>query len=139
MAKLAKVAASAIRTAIKLAGGREVCFACTIDAAGTIQTARVVARGDAECVLALPGFAKRGELLLHNHPSGDLTPSDPDLAVAARLHDDGIGFAIVDNAATQLYVVVEVPQPATETRLDLKVIDSELGPAGPIARALEQY
>ena len=46
---------------------------------GTSPTARVVARGDVASVLALPGFAKAGEMLLHNHPSGNLEPSDADL------------------------------------------------------------
>ena len=50
-------------TAIRLAGGREVCFACTVDSSGVIQTARVVARGDAVSVLALPGFASRGGVM----------------------------------------------------------------------------
>src|SRR4051812_38402394 len=92
-------AAAAIRAAIRLAGGREVCFVCTLDDEGVLETARVVARGGSTSVLALPGFATRGEMLVHNHPSGSLEPSDPDLAVAARIHDDGIGFAIVNNAA----------------------------------------
>src|SRR3954463_14065761 len=43
--RLGPQAAAAIRAAIKLAGGREVCFVCTLDAHGVVQTARVVARG----------------------------------------------------------------------------------------------
>ena len=85
---------------------------------GVVQTARVVARGDVRSVLALPGFASRGEMLVHNHPSGLLEPSGPDLEVAARMHDDGIGFGIVDNDATELYVVVEVPARDEFTALD---------------------
>src|SRR4051812_32998168 len=73
--RLAPNVAEAIRTAILLAGGREVCFACGVADDGEIVTARVVARGAASSVLALPGFAQRGEMLVHNHPSGDLTPS----------------------------------------------------------------
>src|SRR5262245_142759 len=107
--RISSSAAVAMRAAIRLAGGREVCFACTLDDAGVIQTSRVVARGDVRSVLALPGFANRGEMLVHNHPSGVLEPSEPDLNVAARIHDDGVGFGIIDNAVSDLYVVVEVP------------------------------
>src|SRR4051812_23541924 len=89
-ARLSSQAATTIRAAIRLAGGREVCFVCTVDAQGIVQSARVVARGDAASVLALPGFAARGEMLVHNHPSGNLEASEPDLQVAARLHDDGV-------------------------------------------------
>ena len=91
-----------MRAAIRLAGGNEVCFVCTVDANGAVQTARVVARGDVRSVLALPGFARRGEMLLHNHPSGELEPSGADMEIAARMHDSGVGFAITDNDASDL-------------------------------------
>src|SRR3954468_20048521 len=93
-ARLSPKAATAIRTAIRLAGGREVCFVCTLDAKGVIQTARVVARGSNDSVLGLPGIANRADTLVHNHPSGIPDPSQPGMRVAARLHDDGVGFGI---------------------------------------------
>jgi ATP-dependent DNA helicase DinG len=128
-----------MRAAIRLAGGREVCFVCTVDDDGVIRTARVVARGDVQSVLALPGFAQRGEMLVHNHPSGILEPSGADLEVAARIHDDGIGFGITDNDVRDLYVVVEVPRAEPDTLLDTSAIDADLGPHGPIARLLPKY
>jgi ATP-dependent DNA helicase DinG len=128
-----------MRAAIRLAGGREVCFACTVDSTGAIQTARVVARGDIRSVLALPGFANRGEMLVHNHPSGVLEPSGPDYEVATRIADDGIGFGIIDNGAAEIYVVVEVPARSAQTPLDLAGIDRDLGPGGPIAQQHTRY
>lgn len=139
LSRLGSKAAAAIRAAIRLAGGREVCFACSLDADGIIQTARVVARGDVGSVLALPGFAERGEMLVHNHPSGWLEPSQPDLQVAARIHDEGIGFGIVDNDATDLYVVVEVPRAAERTQLELAAIDADLGARGRVAGQMSRY
>jgi ATP-dependent DNA helicase DinG len=130
---LTPAAAAAVRAAIRLAGGREVCFTCTMDADGNLATARVVARGDIASVLALPGFAKPGELLLHNHPSGGLDPSEPDLRVAASMHDLGVGFAITNNDASELYVVVEVPKPQVLVPLDLAAVDSDLAPGGAVA------
>ena len=137
--RLTGSAAAAIRAAIRLAGGREVCFVCGVDEDGMIQTARVASRGDVRRVLALPGFAKRGEMLVHNHPSGLLEPSDADLEVAARIHDDGIGFAIVDNMASELYVVVEVPRADPLKPLDAADIDADLGPGGPVAELHAAY
>jgi ATP-dependent DNA helicase DinG len=128
-----------MRAAIRLAGGREVCFVCTLDDDAIVRTARVVARGDVQSVLALPGFAQRGEMLVHNHPSGLLEPSGADYEVAARMHDDGIGFGIIDNDARELYVVVEVPREDPDTPLDITAIDGDLGPHGPIARLLPKY
>src|SRR5688572_16067876 len=128
-----------MRAAIRLAGGREVCFVCTVDDDAVVRTARVVARGDAESVLALPGFAQRGEMLVHNHPSGLLEPSQADYDVAARIHLEGVGFGIIDNEARELYVVVEVPQDDPETALDVAAIDADLGPDGAIAKLLPKY
>src|SRR5688500_20287915 len=98
--RLAPPAAAAMRAAIRLAGGREVCFVCTLDDDAVLRTARVVARGDVASVLALPGFAQRGEMRVHNHPSGLLEPSDPDYDVAARIHREGIGCGLIDHDAS---------------------------------------
>jgi ATP-dependent DNA helicase DinG len=137
--RLSSKAALAIRAAIRLAGGREVCFVCTLDSDGVVETARVVARGDARSVLALPGFAARGEMLVHNHPSGLLVPSNQDMEIAARIHDDGIGFGIVNNDATELYVVIEVPARAEFKAIDPARISADLGPDGAIARQHARY
>ena len=132
-------AAAAVRAAIRLAGGREVCFVCKVDEGGVIHAARVVARGDIRSVLALPGFAQRGEMLLHNHPSGNLEPSGPDLDIAARMHDAGVGFAIVDNEVDEVYVVVEVPREKRQAPVDVRAVDALLGVDGPIAKAHRRY
>jgi ATP-dependent DNA helicase DinG len=128
-----------MRAAIKLAGGREVCFVAQLDEDGCVCAARVVSRGDVRSVLALPGVAQRGEMLLHNHPTGELEPSDADLDVAARMHDGGVGFGIIDNDARELYVVVEVPRAADLTRLDAHAVSAVLGPGGPVADLLDPY
>jgi ATP-dependent DNA helicase DinG len=128
-----------MRAAIKVAGGREVCFIAQLDEEGCVCAARVVSRGDVRSVIALPGVAQRGEMLLHNHPTGELEPSDADLEVAARLHDGGVGFGIIDNEARSLYVVVEVPQSLDVTPLDPGLVTAALGPGGPISRSLEHY
>ncbi|MEO7458164.1 MAG: helicase C-terminal domain-containing protein [Gemmatimonadaceae bacterium] len=137
--RLAKSAAAAMRASIRMAGGNEVCFVCNVDDEGMVTSARVVARGDVSSVLALPGFARKGEMLLHNHPSGVLEPSGPDYDVAARMHDDGVGFGIIDNEAKLLYVVVEVPRANTHTRLDPNAVAHDLGPDGAIAKQHTRY
>lgn len=135
-ARLTREVAVAIRTTIRLHGGNEVCFVCTLDADGNIDTARKVAAGDVSSVLALPGVAARGELLLHNHPSGELTPSDADMEVAYRLHGNGVGFGIVDNQATRVYVVTEVPRGKQRVPVDPDAVDVALGPYGLVAQAM---
>lgn len=137
-ARICREAAAAVRTQIALHGGNEVCFVCTVNEDGNIATARKVAAGDVRRVLALPGVANRGELLLHNHPSGNLTPSDADLEVAARLHLEGVGFAIIDSAATRVYFVTEIPRARARLTLDPQEIEDLLGPDGLIADAMRQ-
>src|SRR6185437_9549456 len=93
----------------------------------------------AHSVLALPGFGAKGEMLVHNHPSGNLDPSPQDLEIAARLHDDGIGFGIVKNTATELHVVVEVPARPAFVPLEFDRIDADLGPDGGVAAQHARY
>ncbi len=118
---------------ITAAQGREVSFVAVLDPDGRFSSAKAVSRGTVDCVLALPGIARRGEMLLHNHPSGVLEPSHADLNVAARLHDGGVGFGIINNDATQLYIVVEVPQQKKIRPLDPVAVSDILGLGGPIA------
>lgn len=124
---------------IAAAGGREVSFVAELDGHGTVVAVRPVARGTVDAVLALPGVAQRGEMVLHNHPSGVLEPSQADLHVAVRLHDGGIGFGIIDNEATSLYVVVEVPQARAYRSLDAVETADALGPGGRAARIVPSF
>jgi ATP-dependent DNA helicase DinG len=134
--RLAPAVRALLQAEIAAAHGREVSFVARPDPNGMIVAARVVARGTVDAVLALPGVAERGDMLLHNHPSGVLDPSGADLAVAARLHDGGVGFGIVDNAVTALYVVVECPRARSVVRLDPVAVAELLSETGPVARAL---
>lgn len=137
--RIVTAAAQAMRTTIRLAGGREVCFACSVDEQGRLTSARAVARGTSDQVLALPGVVQRGEMLVHNHPSGWLEPSDADLRIAATLHDDGIGFGIVDNDVTDLYVVTEVPRQKAVVAVDAGTLDADFGLGGRLSRGFAQY
>ncbi|MEO8199256.1 MAG: helicase C-terminal domain-containing protein [Gemmatimonadota bacterium] len=128
-----------LATEIAAAGGREVSFVAGLDESGVVVRARVVARGTVDMVLALPGVAERGEMLLHNHPSGRLDPSNADLNVAATAHDGGIGFGIIDNQALQLYVVVEVPRSRVIVPLDPLTVVASLSEGGDVANILGTY
>ena len=136
---LATSAALRIRSEISRARGNEVCFLALVGDDGSISDARVVARGHRTAVLAASRDAEPGSILIHNHPSGGLTPSEADLQVAAELYALGVGLAITDNNASELYVVVE-PAPVRDyTELGEAEIDALLGPGGPISRAHGQY
>jgi ATP-dependent DNA helicase DinG len=55
------------------------------------------------------------------------------------VHDAGVGFGIVDNSATELYVVVEVPRAAEARPLDADRVSGDLGPDGAVASRLPRY
>lgn len=139
MIDIAPEARARLAREIERAGGREVCFVGTVDASGTVTEVRVVARGTAAAVLALPAVAQRGEIVIHNHPSGVLDPSPADLSVAAQLYEAGVGFAIVNNDANAAYVVVEVPKPVCYRKIDPVATARHLAAGGLVARALGQF
>lgn len=139
MSRLTADAVCRLAEEISDAEGREVSFVAEVRESGEIAAVRPVARGTVTSVLALPGVASRGEMLLHNHPGGNLDPSEADLDVAARLHDSGVGFGIINNTATELYVVVEVPRPKVLEPLDPVAVGEMLGESGPVAKVFSQY
>ncbi|HEY0306438.1 MAG TPA: JAB domain-containing protein, partial [Longimicrobiales bacterium] len=136
---LAKPVAQQIRTEIARAKHNEVCFIGTVDEHGMIVDTRVVARGHRAAVLAAAKDALPGQIVIHNHPSGQLDPSNADLEVAARLYEGGLGFAIVDNDARELYVVLEPPRSRDCVPLDTDEIAALLAPNGPISFAHPAY
>lgn len=139
MSRLSPKARDRLALEIASAGGREVSFVGQVGEDGVVASVRPVARGTVTAVLALPGVARRGEMLIHNHPSGVLEPSQADLTVAARLHDAGVGFGIVDNDAAALYVVVEVPRARAQEALDPVETARALAPGGHVAQVLGQF
>jgi ATP-dependent DNA helicase DinG len=128
-----------IRAEIARAEGREVCFLASVDSARTVEDPRAVSRGNFQAVLVAARGAPEGGVMIHNHPSGTLEPSEADMGVAAQLYDQGIGTAITDNDASKLYVVVEPPRPRERTELDPAELDATLAPGGALATRFGAY
>lgn len=131
--RLAPEAARTIRDEVARAGGREVSFLAQVTRERVIANPRAVARGNRSAVLAVARDAPDGGVMIHNHPSGELDPSDADLAVAARIYERGLGTAIVNNAANRIYVVVEPPAPRRVEPLAVDELSGLLAPGGPLA------
>jgi DNA repair protein RadC len=92
----------------RLAGvSQEVFFVVGVDIRNGVLDVVEVARGGIanvdvhprEVFRPLIRMAAAGGLLVHNHPSGDPTPSPQDLAVTARLREVGrlLGIPIIDH------------------------------------------
>ena len=132
--ELSAEAAEILRREVRRARGNEVCFAGLVARDGMVTDLEVVARGNRAAVLAAARGLSSGKLLIHNHPSGDLTPSEADLTVAAQLYAAGLGLAITDNDASELYVVVEPGRSRELELLDGEAIAALLAPGGPVSR-----
>jgi len=135
---LTKQARRSLAEAIGEARGNEVFFIGQLGDDGRVSEVEVHCRGSREAVPALLRVPRCGEAVLHNHPSGELRPSDADLSLASRYGQDGVGFYIVDNRAEAIYVVVE-PHLEKREQLDGAQIAALFGPEGGLARQLDSY
>lgn len=132
-------AAQHMQEAIAETGGQEVFFAGMLDADGRVASARVCARGHEEAVPALfEGLGIR-DVVIHNHPSGGLIPSDADLELAAMYSAHGHGMFIVDNEVTRVYVVVEPFLPSQMQWLDAAELAQVFTPNSKVARSLPRF
>lgn len=138
-ARIAERAAEIMKHEISLVGGREVFFAGTIDEKGIVVNARPCARGTEGAVPALfEGIAPR-DVVIHNHPSGNIAPSDPDLELAITYSHNGHGVYIVDNEISRVYVVIEPFIDKEVHRLNEEELGGILAPNSPIAQRLRDY
>ena len=90
-------------------------------------------------VPAIINDLKPGTVIIHNHPSGVLEPSAADIRVASRAGNNGIGFAIINNEVSEVYVVVEPKIPREEVELDEAEIISLFEPGGELDQKLKDY
>lgn len=137
--RITRAAADVLQEQITEADGREVFFAGTLDEQGMVGAVRALARGHAEAVPALFTQLNRHEVVLHNHPSGNLAPSEADLELAALYSAQGHGVYIVDNAATRAYVVVEPFTPKKKALLNARELVREFSADSGLAKNIEGF
>lgn len=128
-----------LQAAIAEAGGNEVFSLAQTDADCRVVEIDVLARGDQNAVPAVLQNCAYGQIVIHNHPSGQLSPSAPDMQIASGIASLGVGFYIVDNLVDKIYAVVEPFPPQDETRLEPEKIAAILGNGGNIAARLKGF
>jgi ATP-dependent DNA helicase DinG len=132
-------AAERMRAEIGEVGGREVFFAGRVNEAGLVYEVRVCARGHKEAVPAFVELASDADVVLHNHPSGEVAPSEGDLDLSTLFKFHGLGVYIVDNPVSRVYVVVEPARGHAINPLDVADLEKALSPASALGRTLPQY
>ncbi len=128
-----------IQSEIEDAGGNEVFVLGFLNEKGMVDKVEIAARGNEDSVLALRSRMEEADVLIHNHPSGFLTPSDNDLVIASRAADAGVGSFIVDNQVERVYVIAEPIKKRVVQKLDSHEIVAALEEGGAIARRLPVY
>lgn len=105
--RFTKGAATLLWREIRSAGGREIMLAGGLNASRLVANVRVVARGSYGAVPVPLEAVEPGEVVVHNHPGGDLSPSDADLDVACVCAEGRCGCYVVNNVVTHVNVLVE--------------------------------
>jgi ATP-dependent DNA helicase DinG len=105
--RFSEEAINKLKAEIEEAGGNEVFALGYLDEEKKVVRLEISARGNEGAVLALSEGFEDADVLIHNHPSGFLVPSDNDLIISSRAAEGGIGSFIVDNNVENVYVVAE--------------------------------
>ena len=137
--RFSKEAKELLAFEISQAEGREVFGIGTIDASGKICTIDIVARGSSSAVPALSSYFEKGSVLVHNHPSGMLFPSDADVQVAAEAGSFGVGSYIVDNDVEEVYIVAEPARKKALRTLNEESMAGTLDRGGTLARLMPSF
>jgi ATP-dependent DNA helicase DinG len=128
-----------LRAEIAGNSGGEVFAACRQGEDGRIVEVLVVARGDDSSVAALSSYLERGDVIVHNHPSGTLRPSEADVAVSAEAGRAGVGSYIVNNEVTKVHVVAESARRKPYVCLDEDEISGVLEEGGKLSTLISGY
>lgn len=128
-----------MRRQIQNANGNEVFFAGIANETGLVVSVNASARGNKTSV-PINFFQKRNcSILIHNHPSSNLMPSNADLSIASDCSENGQGFYIINNDVTEVYVVMEMILPKKIIKLDEENTAFYLSKNGPFALKSDVY
>lgn len=117
------------KNAVEESDGNEVFAVGNINDEGIVFSIKICARGNAHAV-PVTNEKNNCSVIIHNHPSGFLQPSDADLQIATRAAENGQGFYIVNNDVTKIYVVVEPIKPRKLKKIDIQLIKNLLSAGG---------
>lgn len=128
-----------MRREIERAGGNEVFFVAKTNENGVATSVKAASRGDEHSVPINFGESREPCVLIHNHPSGNLTPSEADMAAAARANENSQGFYIVNNSVTEVYVVMEAVLAKRLEMLDIEDAASYISEGGALSKMSENF
>lgn len=128
-----------MRHEISQTSGNEVFFIGRTNVEGIVCEVDAIARGSKQAVPAILSRAAAGDVVIHNHPSGDLTPSAADMDIASVAGNQGIGCYIVDNGCSRCYQVVTPYREKKGELLSLDELGRVFAAGGMLAGKLKGY
>lgn len=121
------------------AENNEVFFIGKTNENRSVEEITPVARGNQFAVPVVREMAERSDVVIHNHPSGTLIPSQNDLNIAAELSNIGIASYIVNNEVDQIYVIIEPFPKSKRVLIDGEKLTETLSPGGAVSKKLVGY
>ncbi len=74
---------------------------------GLVFDVKLAAMGNSYSVPGVVKAASPGDVLIHNHPTGNIRPSDADISLSSYAAEKGIGSYIVDNTVSRVFPIVK--------------------------------
>ncbi len=128
-----------IKKAISDADGREVFFTGILNEKGIVHEVKIGSRGNEHSVPVNFSDLQSADVLIHNHPSGFLNPSEEDIGVASNASYNGAGFYIINNNVTDVYVVVEPVQKRKSVFIEKENAVQMISDGGSLSKLSEHF
>ena len=136
---ISPTAIETIRDEIEQAGDNEVFLIGKTNNFLIVEEVEIIARGNEFAVPMVREAAERSDVVIHNHPSGELSPSQNDIAIAHDLGLMGVASFIVNNDVDRIYVVVKPFGAQEKVDIDSGKISETLSPGGIVSKKLAGY
>ncbi len=118
---------------------QEVLWCGRLNNEGLVDDITVAARGTEDEVPALFPHMEKGDIVIHNHPSGLLKASKADLSIASMIGNQGVGFYIINNDLDKYYAVAEPVKRKSNNSINENQLSSILEPDGQLSQISENY
>ncbi|NPV02518.1 MAG: DEAD/DEAH box helicase family protein [Brevinematales bacterium] len=125
-----------IAETIEKNSGHEVAFSGVIDRSGLVVEVFPLSYGNEDSTVVAMMEALSGDVVIHNHPSGNTVPSQEDIELSSLLANRMLGFYIVNNTCSQVNIVL---QPRARVYLKDEEVLAIFGNGGELSKNIGGY
>ena len=128
-----------LRDSVAAYHGQEIFVGAFLDENKKVCDFNILAKGNEHMAPVIFEDAIKYDVVIHNHPSSVLRPSDADVEIASSLGNYKVGFYIVDNAYEHLNIIVAPVTKVELFPLEEKEILENFQPRGKIYEHFVDY